>query len=165
MPTTIDLHAGSPRTSWFTELSPWAPWAARLTLRPPWPGDRLDCYGGVYLLAHFQAGSRQGPADYLDPEIVYVGESGHFRRRWNDFARTVRGGTGHAGGRSYRGRFGALGADLHVAALGVWISNNQTSSTPDEPWTTAYRLHVERHVIWTITHTRNGQGLQLLNRR
>ncbi len=165
MPSIIDLHANSPRQSWFSEFSEWVPWAQRHTLRPPWPDDRLDRYGGVYVLAHLPDGVPLGAANYIDPAIEYVGEGKHLRRRWNDFERAAQGGTGHSGGTSYFKRHGGLRSELCIAAIGVWISADTKSSTPEEPWTTAYRLHVERHVIWSIIADRKGKGIELLNKK
>ena len=166
MPTTIDLDAGGTRShSWFDTFTPWVPWASRLTLGCPWPNERLHIYGGVYLLAHFPDGPPGGAANYLDPSTVYVGEGGHLKSRWNQFDRAARGGDGHSGGTSYIAEYGSPRADLHVAAVGVWFSDDETANKPDEKWTTFYRLHVEHHILWALLVARNDGGVSLLNKR
>jgi hypothetical protein len=166
MPSTIDLHAGATRShSWFTSFTPWVPWPARLTLACPWPDDPLHSYGGVYLLAHLPAAVRERAADYLEPGIVYVGEGKHLKSRWKQFDRAARGSDGHSGGRSYFTKFGPPRAELHVAALGVWFSDDETARNPDQKWTTFYRLHVEHHILWALLLARNDDGVSLLNKR
>jgi hypothetical protein len=145
----------------FREFTAWAPWAKRSELRTRRWGDRVDGYGGVYLLSHDPAPT-DTPADPLGGNIIYVGEGGWLQRRWGYFERSARDGKdGHSGGHSYRERFGSEHwSSLHVAAFPVWFGEEDTC---DERLLDAYRLAVERAII--LAQCALGQGNQLLNKK
>jgi len=96
------------------DFTVWTPWDERRHLA--WANDQ-----GVYLLAHFPAETVPvGPANPLDPHLVYIGEthSQTFIQRWRQFALAADNGNGnHAGGRTYHNRFGEIQDTLHVACF------------------------------------------------
>ena len=94
-------------------FTPWASWAHRNSL------DDKD-RSGVYLIGRFEQPPPAGPADPLEKNIVYIGESaeGRFQSRWRAFARSAFGvGGKHRGGRRYREKFGGDSSVLYVSAL------------------------------------------------
>ncbi len=157
MPTLIDFDADANEKNSFRGFTSWVRWEDRAGLKDQW-GYSIDEYGGVYLLAHFSESPPTGPADYLDPAVVHVGEGAWFRGRWRQFERSAfRALSPHSGGHSYRAEFGSTTPPprLFVAALLVWFGGNVRRSL--ENWTAAYRLHVERRSIWDITVHREGE--------
>jgi len=127
------------------EFTAWTPWAKRSELRTLRWGDRVDAYGGVYLLSHEPA-LTDAPADPLDTHIIYVGEGGWLQRRWRDFERSAHERKdGHSGGHSYYATFGAEHwSSLHVAAFPIWFGEQENC---DRRLLDAYRLAVERAII------------------
>jgi len=77
---------------------------------------------GVYLLAKFERSPpSSGPANPLQDEIVYIGETcASLRRRWCQFNNSAfRNGKGHSGGYTYRRKMQDKGENLFVAAFPV----------------------------------------------
>lgn len=121
------------------EFTDWTPWTGRETIqnvkRP-----------GVYVLARFET-PPSGPADVLDPSVVYVGETCDqvLRERWNQFGRSafsLKGG--HSGGKNFaatfmEGRAGDPPGWLYLSACPVNL---------DLPHRSAYIRYLERWLIW-----------------
>lgn len=162
---------GSSKRNLFRTFSRWVRWQDRVTLIDKSlaslgtgaPSRPVGSYPGLYLLAHFRR-APVGAADYLDRNIVYVGEGDPLSRRWYQFERSaLHGLPGHSGGHSYRREFGDRAwSNLHVSALPICFGTVETESLPG--WTRAYRLHVERAIIWERTKTGNGKH-GLLNKK
>jgi hypothetical protein len=147
----LDFDKGSSQTNFFREFTSWWPWSKRQEV-PDGHGYKAADYAGVYLLAHFDGNAPGGAATHLDDQIIYVGEGSRLRGRWRQFERSARHGlSGHSGGFSYRDAFGGDRWDqLHVAALPIWFGDDSQPSS-SEPWTQAYRLYVERRILWDLT--------------
>jgi hypothetical protein len=163
MVTVDDFDRGTPQRNFFREFTVWAPWSARDQV-PDGHGYRIAEYSGVYLFAHFEK-TPVGSANILDEAIFYVGEALWLADRWRQFERSARHGkSGHSGGHSYRDKFGTTRwSQLHVAALPIWFGDAKQPRSAED-WTQAYRLCVERRVIWELTVARNGTH-RLLNRK
>jgi hypothetical protein len=94
-------------------FTPWASWANRNSL-----ADKDK--SGVYLIGRFDQPPPVGPADPLEKNIVYIGESsgGRFQGRWRAFARSAFKGSGrHRGGKRYKEIFGGDSSVLYVSSL------------------------------------------------
>ncbi len=155
MPTKIDISGSGRMKCCFDEFTPWAPWTSRGVLTDPKGDYPVSTYPGVYLLGRFSRGVPQGPADYLSAGVVYVGEGHNLGRRWYQFEKSAfRAKPGHSGGWSYRARYASDSQDLYVAALPIWFGGDMHASAED--WTQAYRLYVERYIIWELTAARGG---------
>jgi hypothetical protein len=158
MSSVGDFDVGAPQRNFFREFTPWTPWSKREET-PDGHGFRVHEYAGIYLLAHFDK-PPPGAAVHTQPEILYVGEGLWLRRRWNQFERSARLGLGgHSGGHSYRARVAERFADfwlkLHVAALPIWFGDAKQRRSAED-WTQAYRLYVERRILWELTCARAG---------
>ena len=155
----------APMQNYFREFTPWVRWALRHEMSDD-EGFSIAEYAGIYLLAHFDVNTtRPGPANHLDAAIVYVGEGYWLRRRWDQFERSAtRERDGHSGGHRYRSTFGnATWNQLYVAALPIWFGDARQPRSA-EGWTHAYRLYVERRILWELTSARGGEH-GLLNRK
>ena len=163
MPSKIDFDADAATRCSFDEFTPWVPWAERGHLKELKWAYAVATYPGVYLLGKFDRGAPEGPADYLTPGVVYVGEARNLGRRWSQFEDSAfRAMPGHSGGWSYRLKYGADASSLYVAALPIWFGDDKHVSAED--WTQAYRLYVERRIVWEIAVVRKGAH-GLLNRK
>ena len=94
-------------------FTPWVSWANRNSL-----ADKDK--SGVYLIGRFEQLPPPGPADPLEKNIAYIGESsgGRFQSRWRAFARSAFKGSGrHRGGKRYKEIFGGDSSVLYVSAL------------------------------------------------
>jgi hypothetical protein len=154
----------SPQQNFFREFMPWRSWDTRLD-HEDGHGHKVHEYPGVYLLAHFVDRPPEGVVDFLNDEIVYVGEGLWLKRRWEQFeASALYGLSGHSGGHSYRNRFkGTRWTDLYVAALPIWFGDEKLPRSAED-WTQTYRLYIERRILWELTGRRGGTH-RLLNRR
>jgi hypothetical protein len=156
MPSKIPFDVGAGLRCCFDEFSPWAAWATREQVAEGTWHYPVHFYPGVYLLARFGVAAPTGPADYLAPEIVYVGHGRRLGRRWKQFDQSAfHAKPGHSGGWSYGKRYGGKAKTLYVAALPMWFGAHDSESAED--WTHAYRLYVERRIIWEITVAKGGK--------
>ena len=130
-------------------FSPWVPWSDRAQIN----GARDQ---GVYLLAHFDDDKvPTGPASPLDNRLVYIGET-HGQtliERWSQFSRSAQTGVrGHAGGVSYRKKFGAVSLDLYVAVF----SPQPSKSTRCRSF---FILFVEAKLVWEFSRANDPDQL------
>ena len=75
---------------------------------------------GVYLIGRFTQAPPSGPANPLEINVVYIGEStdGRFRYRWRSFDRAAfKGKKAHRGGVEYQQKFGGDSSVLYVSIL------------------------------------------------
>lgn len=142
----LDALLGDVKTSVAVrQFTAWTPWANRSELRTPRWGDRVDAYGGVYLLSH-QPPVTDAPADPLDTSIIYVGEGRWMERRWRQFERSaLELKDGHSGGFAYHKEYGPhRWSSLHVAAFPIWFGEQEDC---DQRLLDVYRLALERAII------------------
>ena len=94
------------------EFTPWLPWASRQ--QSPYKDK-----SGVYLIARFLKQPPSGPADPLEDEIVYIGESckERLQSRWRSFDRAAFRDGKHRGGKKYKQLFGGTSTVLFVATF------------------------------------------------
>ena len=149
------INCWATRRSCVTEVeivfTPWKPWSERKHIQ----GAEDQ---GVYLLAHFDAGTvPSGPASALDPCLIYIGETHGqkqtFLKRWGQFDRSARNGMhGHAGGCTYHEKFGAVSANLHVAAFSPKPSESRRCRS-------FFIRFVEAKLVWNFARTHDPDQL------
>ena len=104
-------------------FSDWVSWDRRNTISGI---DRV----GVYVLAKCGATEMTRQADQLDEKVIYVGKTNigsttNLRNRLSAFDRTAfRDGSGHAGGHSYRQKFGTVQDGLRVSVCPIYWSGD-----------------------------------------
>lgn len=119
-------------------FSKWVAWSDRLELAEVHQP-------GVYMLAHLD--EEVGSEAAIDPpskQVVYIGETtrNSLKGRWRQFQRAVSiGSAPHAGGRTYRKKFGAAKLD-DLAVAGFRPSAIQEEELP---WAIKF---VERWLLW-----------------
>jgi len=104
---------------------------------------------GVYILARFKS-VPTGTANPKDIQIVYIGQTSRtLKRRWSEFNRSsLKGNTGHAGGRMYWKKYKGRVKNLYVAALPVKELPKGTRMP--------YIWYIESKLIWEYVQ-KNGK--------
>jgi hypothetical protein len=122
---------------------PWARWIDCYSIEVPGAGNgHAHEYAGVYLFAQ-SARRPRNPVDFLDPRIMYVGESGSLRRRFAQYARWVT--------REWRWKEHRT----WISVFPIWFAED------DPNVQLQLRLYTERRILWE----RANLGLTTLNLR
>ena len=157
MPSKVVFDADVRQRCQLRRTSSWAAWRARKQAQRAQVA--LSCPhlpGRGYLLARFKLAARP-----MDRPTTSRRRSSTLARRaekpatvgTSSLAPRLSASPGHSGGHPIA--YGCDAERLYVVALPIWFGDEMQRERTG--WTDAYRLYVERHIVWEITAARDGQ--------